>query len=66
MDYDEIISSLVFIGESTQSVVISVIDDDLFESPETFCEWLNAAGILTPNVHLGPAKAVASLVPSPL
>ena len=36
LDYDETVSSLVFSGESTQSVVIRVIDDDLPEPPETF------------------------------
>ena len=62
MDYDESIHSLVFSGNSTQFVVVSVIDDDILEPPETFCGRLNAVGIPTPKVHLDPAKAVATII----
>ena len=62
LDYDESIHSLVFSGNSTLFVVVSVIDDDILESPETFCGQINAVGVPTPNVHLEPAKAVATII----
>ena len=62
LDYNESICSLVFSGNSTQFVVVSVMDDDILESPETFCGRLNVVGIPTPNVHLDPAKAVATII----
>ena len=62
MDYDETVSSLVFSGESTQTVVVRVIDDDLPEPPETFIGRLSFAAVLPPNVHLEPTKVVATII----
>ena len=62
LDYNETTSSLVFTGQSIESVPVGIIDDSFFESNETFFGRLSAAGVLPPNVLLDPIEAVATII----
>ena len=61
LDYNETTSSLVFTDQSTESVPVGIVDDNLFEPQETFFGRLNVAGVLPPNVYLEPIEAKATI-----
>ena len=41
---------------------MNIINDTLFEDPETFFGRLSAGGVLPPNVHLAPVQATATII----
>ena len=60
-DYERIVTTLVFTGESVQSVSIEIIDDEISESLETFHGQLTSADPLPPNIQLNPARATFTI-----
>ena len=54
-------NSLVFTGETVQSVSIEIIDDEISESLETFLGQITSADLLPSNIKLSPSRAVFSI-----
>ena len=44
-----------------EPVFVNILNDTLFEDPETFFGRLSAAGVLPPNVRLAPNQATATI-----
>ena len=63
LDYNTTTSSLILNSQSTsQFVDVGIVDDNIFERPETFFRRLRAASILPWNIHLEPNIAVATII----
>ena len=52
----------MFNYQSREFVSVNILNDTLFEDPETFFGRLSAAGVLPPNVRLTPIQATATII----
>ena len=63
LDYNTTTSSLIVNSQSTsQFLDVGIIDDNIFERPETFFGRLRAASVLPWNIRLEPNIAVATII----
>ena len=60
-DYNQTISSLTFTDQLSLSVPVGIIDDTLFETPESFVGLLSADN-LPSNVLLAPTEATGTIL----
>ena len=61
LDYATVSTNRTITGNAVLSISIPVLDDDLFESQETFYGQLSATDSLPTNIHLKPDRAVATI-----
>ena len=58
----ETATSFVIFGQSSVSVPVFIINDDLFETPENFFGLLSSGSELPPNIQLAPTQATATIL----